>query len=102
MPWTPHLTTFEGELLKTRISSQEEIDTTNEREAVKKEEYREDRYNRMGQGKSSPASIAVNQVTLKETVDSRSKEVPTINKDKGHHAPDKGIPMKKSSMLLKA
>jgi hypothetical protein len=38
---------------------------------VKKEESLEDWCNRMGQGKCSPVSIAANQVTLKETVDSR-------------------------------
>jgi hypothetical protein len=55
----------------------------------------------MGQGKSSPVSIAANQVTLKETVDSRSKETPITNRDKDHHAPDKGTP-KKNSMPLEA
>jgi hypothetical protein len=45
----------------------------------------------MGQGKSSLVSIAANQVTLNETVDSHSREIPTINRDKGHHAQDKGM-----------
>jgi hypothetical protein len=72
-----------------KISSQEEIATNNEPEGVKKEEFREDLCKQMGQGKFSPASIVAKQVTLKETVDSRSKGTPITNRGKGHHAPDK-------------
>jgi hypothetical protein len=41
------------------------------------------------------------RVTLKETVDSRSKETPTINRGKDHPAPDKETP-KKNTMRLEA
>jgi hypothetical protein len=83
-PWIPHRIEFEDEWLKMKTSYQEEIDTNNEQEEVKKEESREDQYNRMGQGKCSPVSIAANQVTLKETVDSRSKGTPITNRGKDH------------------
>jgi hypothetical protein len=53
---------------------QEEIDTNSEPEGVKREESLEDLYSRTEPGKSSLVSIVANQVTLKETVDSRSKE----------------------------
>jgi hypothetical protein len=53
----------------------------------------------MEQGKSSLVSIAANQVTSKETVDSRSKETPITNRGKDHHAPDKGTPKKNTTPL---
>jgi hypothetical protein len=48
----------------------------------------------MEQGKSSLVSIAANQVTSNEIVDSHSKGTPTINRGKDHHAPDKETPKK--------
>jgi hypothetical protein len=83
-----------------KIFSQEEINTNNELVEVKKEEYLEDPCNQTGQGKSSPVLIAANQVTLKETVDSRSKETHITNQDKAHHAPGKGMLKKMEFMLL--
>jgi hypothetical protein len=55
----------------------------------------------MEQGKSSPVSIAANQVTSNEIVDSRSKGTPITNRGKDHRAPDKGTP-KKNTMPLEA
>jgi hypothetical protein len=57
-----------------KTSYQEEIGTNSEPVGAKREESLEDPYSRMEPGKSSLVSIAANQVTLKETVDSRSNE----------------------------
>jgi hypothetical protein len=57
------------ELPKQKISSQEEIGTINEREAVGKEEYPGDPPRVTDQGKSSHASFAENRVTSHEIAD---------------------------------
>jgi hypothetical protein len=57
MLWTLHLIEFKDELLKTKISSQEGTDISNEWGEVKKEESLEGQYKMMGQGKSSPVLI---------------------------------------------
>jgi hypothetical protein len=74
-----------------KTSYQEEIDINNEPVEVKREEPLEDPYSQDGTRKVLTVSIAANQVTLKETVDSRSKETLITNKDKDHRVPGKGI-----------
>jgi hypothetical protein len=90
MQWTHHPEERVRELLKQKISSQEGTIMSNVSEEVGKEEYHEDPFKEMVQGKSSNASSVTNQVTLREIVGKNTTAI------KDHLAPDK--PMKKKQL----